>query len=218
MEHPVVVRRLECVGYLAAWREMQVFNETRGPATTDEIWLLEHPPVFTVGLKGKGRELNNPLGIPLVHSDRGGDVTYHGPGQRLVYVLMDLQRRRWSVRQLVSNLEQAVIDLLAEFDTPGKRRAGAPGVYVGQKKLAALGLRIRSGCSYHGLALNVNMDLAPFTFIDPCGYPGLEVTQLADIGIATNLQQADRLLLPHLLRNLEYMPPVNTVALADAPA
>lgn len=218
MEYPVVVRRLGCVGYLTAWREMRAFNETRGPGTTDEIWLLEHPPVFTVGLKGKGRELTNPQGIPFVHSDRGGDVSYHGPGQRLVYVLMDLQRRRWGVKQLVSNLEQAVIDLLAEFDTPGERRTGAPGVYVGQKKLAALGLRIRGGRSYHGLALNVNMDLAPFTFIDPCGYPGLEVTQLADTGIATSVQQADRLLLPHLLRNLEYMPPVDAAALAEVPA
>jgi lipoyl(octanoyl) transferase len=218
MKHPVIVRRLGCVGYLAAWREMTAFNETRDPATTDEIWLLEHSPVFTVGLKGKGRQLSNPQGIPFVHSDRGGDVTYHGPGQRLVYVLMDLQRRRWGVKQLVSNLEQAVIDLLAEFDSLGERRAGAPGVYVAQKKLAALGLRIRGGRSYHGLAINVNMDLAPFTYIDPCGFPGLEVTQLADVGIATSVQQTDRLLLPHLLRNLEYMPPVNTAALADAPA
>ncbi len=218
MEHPVVVRKLGCVGYLAAWREMRSLVEGRVATTTDEIWLLEHPPVFTVGLKGKGRELTNTRGMPVVHSDRGGDVTYHGPGQRVVYVLMDLHRRRWGVKQLVSNLEQAVIDLLAEFDTLAERRRGAPGVYVGGKKLAALGLRIRGGQSYHGLALNVNMDLAPFTFIDPCGYPGLEVTQLADIGIAKNVQQADRLLLPHLLRNLEYMPPVNIPVLASAPA
>ena len=218
MKYPVFLRSLGCVGYLVALRRMREFNESRTTATPDEIWLLEHPPVFTVGLKGKGRELTNIRGIPFVHSDRGGDVTYHGPGQLVIYVLTDLLRRRWGVKQLVASLEQAVIDLLSEHDVVGERRNGAPGVYVGQKKLAALGLRIRRGRTYHGLALNVNMDLVPFTFIDPCGYPDLEVTQLFETGIAADVQRGGELLLPHLLRNLEYMPPAMARTVIDAPA
>lgn len=204
MKSDVLVRNLGYVEYIDTWRAMQQFSECRDSSTTDEIWLLEHPPVYTIGLRGKGRELPNPHGIPLIHSDRGGDVTYHGPGQAVVYVLSDLRRRSWGVKQLVSGLEQAVIDLLAAHGIPGERRAGAPGVYVDHKKLAALGLRVRNGHSYHGLALNVNLDLRPFASIDPCGYQGLEVTRMLDLGIDTDVAHTNQLFLPHLLRNLQY--------------
>lgn len=211
MTQEVLVRNLGYVEYLDAWRAMQRFCDRRDPSTIDEIWLLEHPPVYTVGLRGKGRELPNPLGIPLIHSDRGGDVTYHGPGQIVAYVLADLRRRSWGVRQLVSGLEQAVIDLLAQHGIAGERRVGAPGVYVHHKKLAALGLRVRNGRSYHGLALNVNLDLRPFASIDPCGYKGLEVTRTLDLGIDADVERTNELFLPHLLRNLEYRQSHTTV-------
>jgi lipoyl(octanoyl) transferase len=204
MTREALVRNLGYVEYLDAWRAMQQFCDRRDSSTIDEIWLLEHPPVYTVGLRGRGRELPNPHGIPLIHSDRGGDVTYHGPGQLVVYVLSDLRRRNWGVRQLVSGLEQAVIELLAQHGIAGERRAGAPGVYVFHKKLAALGLRVRNGRSYHGLALNVSLDLRPFASIDPCGYKGLEVTRTLDLGIDADVARTSELFLPHLLHSLEY--------------
>jgi lipoyl(octanoyl) transferase len=216
MKQDVVVRNLGHVEYLDTWRAMQQFSDCRDPSTTDEIWLLEHPPVYTVGLRGKGRQLPNPHGIPFIHSDRGGDVTYHGPGQVVAYVLSDLRRRNWGIRQLVSALEQAVIDLLAAHGVAGERRVGAPGVYVDHKKLAALGLRVRNGRSYHGLALNVNLDLRPFASIDPCGYRGLEVTRMLDLGIDADVGRTNQLFLPHLLRNLEYRQPRNTPVRAGA--
>jgi lipoyl(octanoyl) transferase len=218
MKPDVLVRNLGYVEYLGTWRAMQQFSERRDPSTIDEIWFLEHPPVYTIGLRGKGRELPNPYGIALIHSDRGGDVTYHGPGQTVVYVLSDLRRRNWGVRRLVSGLEQAVIDLLAAHGIHGERRAGAPGVYVDRKKLAALGLRVRNGCSYHGLALNVNLDLKPFASIDPCGYPGLEVTQMLDLGIDADVARTNQLLLPHLLHNLEYRQSCDTAVSAGVRA
>lgn len=206
MEQPtcVVVRNLGSADYLATWRAMQDFTKRRGPATADEIWVLTHPPVYTIGLKGKDREFVSAGGIPFVHTDRGGDMTYHGPGQVVAYVLMDLHRRLWGVKQLVCSLEQSVIDLLAAHGICGHRRAGAPGVYVENKKIAALGLRVRHGRSYHGVALNVDMDLKPFKAIDPCGYPAMEVTQLAELGIRLNIEQTNQLLMSHLARNLEY--------------
>ncbi|MFQ5935112.1 MAG: lipoyl(octanoyl) transferase LipB [Acidiferrobacterales bacterium] len=200
----VVVRAMGYVEYTSAWRAMQDFTRSRDASTTDEIWLLEHPPVYTVGLKGKRRELAGPEGVPFVRSDRGGDITYHGPGQAIVYVLMDLQRRRWGVKQLVSSLEQTVIDLLDMHGVRGRRRVGAPGVYVENGKIAALGLRVRRGCSYHGLALNVDMDLRPFTRIDPCGYPGLAVTQLIELGVHLAVARVNQLLVAQLARNLRY--------------
>jgi lipoyl(octanoyl) transferase len=218
MTQEVLVRNLGYVEYLDAWRAMQQFCDERDSSTIDEIWLLEHPPVYTVGLRGKGRELPNPHGIPLIYSDRGGDVTYHGPGQVVAYVLADLRRRNWGVRQLVHSLEQAVIDLLAQHGIAGERRAGAPGVYVHHKKLAALGLRVRNGRSYHGLALNVNLDLRPFASIDPCGYKGLEVTRTLDLGIDADVARTNRLFLPHLLRNLGYRPSRHTTASVGVPA
>lgn len=178
------VRQLGRMEYLETWEAMRGFTMTRGPATADELWLVEHPPVYTVGLSCRDETRATIGGVPLVHSDRGGQITYHGPGQVVAYVLMDLRRRGWGVRTLVNALEQAVIELLAGYGVAAVRRAGAPGVYVDGRKIASLGLRVRQGCSYHGLSLNVAMDLAPFGRIHPCGYRGLQVTQLADLGIA----------------------------------
>ncbi len=162
---------------------MQDFTSARTPDTPDEIWLVEHPPVFTLGQAGKREHVLADLGIPVVPIDRGGQVTYHGPGQVVVYLLLDLRRRGYGVKALVNRLEQAVIDVLAERGVTAARLDGAPGVYVGGAKIAALGLRIRNGCSYHGLALNVAMDLSPYAAINPCGYAGMAVTQMRDLGI-----------------------------------
>ncbi|MHB8744016.1 MAG: lipoyl(octanoyl) transferase LipB [Sulfuricaulis sp.] len=174
-------RRPGRVDYLLAYRAMQEFTNTRTPETHDEIWLLEHPPVFTMGLKGRNGERTDIHGIPLVYTDRGGDITYHGPGQLVAYLLLDLHRLGRGAKHLVSAMEQAVIDLLSNYHVHAQRRAGAPGVYVANAKIAALGLRVRQGASYHGIAFNLDMDLTPFSYIDPCGYPGLPVTQLADL-------------------------------------
>lgn len=200
----VVVRDLGHIEYLESWRAMQAFNQHRNLSTPDELWLLTHPAVYTVGLKGKDRTFVSAHGIPFVHSDRGGDVTYHGPGQIVAYILMDLRRRSWGVKQLVHALEQSVIDLLAQHDIAGARRSGAPGVYVDGKKISALGLRVSRGLSSHGLALNIDMDLEPFSAIDPCGYPGLEATQLSALGIGLGIEQAAELLIEHLRQNLAY--------------
>lgn len=169
--------------YVPTWRAMQEFTRARSAATPDEIWLLEHPPVFTLGLAGRPEHVLDPGDIPVVKTDRGGQVTYHGPGQAVAYVLLDLRRLGLGVKELVRRLEQSAIDVLAHYDVEGVRRAGMPGVYVGEAKIAAIGLRIARGCSYHGLALNVDGDLAPFARIDPCGYPGLAATRLADHGV-----------------------------------
>jgi lipoyl(octanoyl) transferase len=176
----MIVKTLGRVDYEPAWRAMQAFTAARnGQTEEDELWLCEHPPVFTLGLAGKREHLLRDIGIPLVQTDRGGQITYHGPGQLVCYLLLDLKRRGLTVKTLVQRMEQAVIDLLAGYGVAAERRAGAPGVYVAGAKIAALGLKIRNGCSYHGLALNVAMDLTPFAAINPCGYPGLTVTQLA---------------------------------------
>ncbi|MDY6813123.1 MAG: lipoyl(octanoyl) transferase LipB [Pseudomonadota bacterium] len=174
------VRRLGLVPYEPTWRRMQAFTDTRTPATPDELWALSHPPVFTLGQQGRREHLLAPGTIPVVQIDRGGHVTYHGPGQLVIYPLLDLRRLRLGVRELVSALEQAVIDILDGYGVVARARREAPGVYVGEAKIAALGLRVRRGCSYHGLALNVAMDLEPFGRINPCGYPGLAVTQLRE--------------------------------------
>ena len=172
------LRRLGLVDYQRSWQAMRDFTEHRTADTEDECWLLQHPPVFTQGLAGRAAHLLRPGDIPLVQSDRGGQVTYHGPGQCLVYLLLDLRRRGLGVRELVSLIEQSVVSLLAGLGIVAAPRADAPGVYVAGQKIAALGLRVRRGCCYHGVALNVDMDLEPFSRIDPCGYPGLVVTQL----------------------------------------
>ena len=188
--------------YEPIWRAMQHFTAERDADTADEIWLLQHPPVFTLGLAGKPEHLLRDIGVPLVQVDRGGQITYHGPGQIVAYLLLDLNRRRLKVRELVHAMEQAIIDLLADYAIAAARRPGAPGVYVGDAKVAALGLRVRRGCSYHGLSLNVAMDLAPFAAINPCGYSGLPVTQLRDLGVADAPEAAGEKLLRHLNRVL----------------
>ena len=187
---PLTVRRMGVTGYARSYDAMRDFTARRTGDTPDELWLLEHPPVYTLGQAGKPEHLLRDNGIPVVRVDRGGQITYHGPGQVIAYVLLDLRRHGLTVKRLVGLLEQAVIDLLAAHDIAGARRAGAPGVYVDGAKVAALGLRVRGGCAYHGLALNVNMDLAPFRDINPCGYEGLAVTQLADLGIRQSTASA----------------------------
>lgn len=178
-DRPLILRRLGLVAYEPTWQAMQQFTAARGAETPDELWLCEHPPVFTLGLAGKPRHLRRDIGIPVIKTDRGGQITYHGPGQLVAYLLLDLRRRGLTVKGLVERLEQAVIDLLAEDGVFAQRRSGAPGVYVQGAKIAALGLKVKNGCCYHGLALNVAMDLTPFTAIDPCGDEGLVVTQIA---------------------------------------
>jgi lipoyl(octanoyl) transferase len=195
-----LVKRLGRVDYVPTWQAMRAFNDSRGASTRDEIWLLEHFPVYTLGLSGKREHVLDAGTIPLVKSDRGGQVTYHGPGQIVAYLLLDLRRHSFGVRELVRRMEIAVIGLLAGYYVPGERREGAPGVYVGGAKIAALGLRVRQHCCYHGLALNVDMDLQPFSGIDPCGYPGLAVTQAKDCGIHDKIDVIADRLVEHLTR------------------
>ncbi|WP_269530929.1 lipoyl(octanoyl) transferase LipB [Chitinimonas sp. BJYL2] len=182
-----VVKQLGLVEYEPTWRAMQTFTDERGTGTPDELWLLEHPPVFTQGQAGKPEHVLQLSNIPIVPIDRGGQVTYHGPGQLVVYLLVDLSRRKLGVREFVRRIEQAIIELLADFNIAAYGKVDAPGVYVQrdgvEAKIASLGLRIRNGKSYHGLALNVAMDLTPFGYINPCGYAGLAVTQLSDFGL-----------------------------------
>ena len=196
---PLQSRHLGIVEYETTWQAMRTFTESRDVDTVDELWFLEHSPVFTLGQASHPEHLKNPQSIPTVHTDRGGQVTYHGPGQLVVYVLMDLNRRRIGVRRLVTILEGAVIALVSEVGIEADRKPGAPGVYVAGQKLAALGLRVRRGCCYHGLSLNVEMDLSPFTRINPCGYPGLRVTQLRDLGISWPMAEAVSRLQGHLM-------------------
>jgi len=175
------VRHLGKVDYQNTWQKMQDFTNTRQADTDDELWFLQHPPVYTLGKNGKAEHVLKPSDIPVVNSDRGGQVTYHGPGQIVVYTMLDLNRLNIGVRQLVTVLEQTVIDLLASYGIDSSANPDAPGVYVNNAKIAALGLRVRKGCSFHGLALNVDMDIEPFTRINPCGFEGLEVTQLKNL-------------------------------------
>ncbi len=200
----VYIRHLGLVDYQESLRAMQDFTSRRTPDTEDEIWLLQHPPVYTLGLKKRNAQCSDLQGVPVVHSDRGGDISYHGPGQLIAYVLMDLRRRSWGVKTLVGALEQSVIDLLSMYDIGAQRRPGTPGVYVGDKKIAALGLRVRQGASYHGLSLNVDMDLTPYTRIDPCGYPGLSVTQLVALGIGADIERLSEALIRQLMYQLDY--------------
>ena len=197
------VRRLGRVEYEPTWRAMQEFTATRTAETPDELWIVEHPPVYTLGQAGKPEHILEDVGIPVVRIDRGGQVTYHGPGQVVIYLLLDLARLKIKVRELVTTIEQGVIDFLAAQYVVAERRAGAPGVYVGDAKIAALGLKIKNGCSYHGLSLNVDMDLSPFTAINPCGYAGLKVTQTRDLGIPLTAHEAGEQLSQHLLQQLD---------------
>lgn len=203
MNPPLLIRRLGRVDYEPTWRAMQEFTAARGAVTPDELWLVEHPQVFTLGQAGRREHLLRDIGVPVVAIDRGGQVTYHGPGQAVVYVLLDLRRRGYGVKELVRRLEQAVIDLLAVNGVRGSRLDGAPGVYVAlgdgrPAKIAALGLRVRNGCTYHGLALNVDLDLAPFAAINPCGHAGMPVTRLKDLGVGLDVETASLALARHL--------------------
>ena len=194
----IVVKALGRVAYQPTWEAMRTFTRTRDDSTTDELWLLEHPPVYTVGQGAALPPVTN--GIPVVKTDRGGDITYHGPGQVVLYTLIDLARRSVKVKRFVWLLEQAVIDLVGGR---AERKAGAPGAYVDGAKIAALGIRVVRGRAYHGLALNVDMDLAPFAAIDPCGYPGLRVTQMKDLGSSESPQAAGIRLAELLTRSLD---------------
>lgn len=206
----MLVRELGRVDYLPTWQAMQQFTATRNPQTPDECWLLEHPPVYTQGLAGRPEHLIQATDIPVVHIDRGGQITYHGPGQAVVYVLIDLTRRNLKVRELVWTLEEALIRMLAKQGVVAERRAGAPGVYTGGAKIAALGLKISRGCSYHGLALNVDMDLAPYAAINPCGYEGLRVTSLREQGSVIDWQTAGRAVIAELRQLLNVTTPTQT--------
>jgi len=177
------------VDYLPTWQAMQRFTDTRGADVDDELWLLQHPPVFTLGMAADPSHVLAAGDIPVVRTDRGGQVTYHGPGQLVLYALLDLRRNGLGVRDLVMRLEQAVIELVGAHGVHAEGRRDAPGVYVGGRKLASVGMRIRRGASYHGLALNVDMDLSPFARINPCGMAGMQVTQLADLGVPGNVDE-----------------------------
>jgi len=198
-ESTVVVRSLGRVEYEPTWRAMQAFTAQRSDDTPDEIWLLEHPPVYTQGQAGKPEHLIAATEIPVVPIDRGGQITYHGPGQIVAYVLVDLRRRGYGIRELVTRMEQAVIDLLNMHGVVASRLNGAPGVYVDGAKIAALGLRVKRGCTYHGLALNVDMDLQPFAAINPCGYAGMPVTQCREL----NIRESPQTLAPALAAALQ---------------
>lgn len=199
------LRDLGRVEYLPTWRAMRAFTDARTAATRDEIWFLEHPPVFTLGQAAKPEHILAPGNIPVIQTDRGGQVTYHGPGQLVVYPLVDLRRLHLGVRALVSAIESSIVQTLQDFGITAQSRPSAPGVYTGDgRKLASLGLRVRRGCTYHGLAFNVAMDLEPFDRINPCGYAGLKMTQVRDLGGPGDLAEIAAHLKPHLLKALGY--------------
>jgi len=197
-----VIRARGRLDYVPAWHEMQAFNRARTAETPDEIWLVEHPPVFTLGLAGRAEHVLTPGDIPVVKTDRGGQVTYHGPGQAVAYVMLDLRRLGIGAKELVRRLEASAIEVLGGYGLRGHRRDGMPGVYVDDAKICAIGLRISRGCSYHGLAMNVDLDLAPFSRIDPCGYPGLAATRLADLGVGDKIDAVQHRLGETLARTL----------------
>jgi lipoyl(octanoyl) transferase len=202
----IAIRALGMSDYERCWRAMQAFTDARTPQTDDEIWLTEHAPIYTLGLAGRRLHLLRDNGIPAIKIDRGGQITYHGPGQLVAYVLIDLRRRGLGVRDMVRRLEAAVVEWLRTHGIAAYGKPSAPGVYVareaGEAKIAALGLKVRNGCTYHGLSVNVAMDLAPFADIDPCGFPGLAVTQLADFGIARTVNAAGAELAPVIAAQL----------------
>jgi lipoyl(octanoyl) transferase len=198
-----VIKHLGMADYFSTWHAMRAFTSSRGVTNPDEIWLLQHPPVYTLGLAGKPEHLlRDDTTIPLINVDRGGQITYHGPGQLIVYLMLDLRRMDIGVKELVRRMEQSVIDLLADYGIAAARRVDAPGVYVDGAKIAALGLRVKNNRSYHGLALNCDMDLAPFAAINPCGFPGLAVTQLRDLGVREAIDEVGEKLLAHLRAHL----------------
>lgn len=204
MKHKVYIRQFNEIPYLSAWQSMQEFTNNRDEKTIDELWFLEHPAVFTQGLAGKPEHILNPGSIPVIQTDRGGQVTYHGPGQMIVYFLMDIRRKNLGIRSFVSKIEQAVIDLLADHQILATANLCAPGVYIQGDKIASIGLRIRKGASYHGLSFNIEMDLSPFQCINPCGMRDLRVVQLKDFVNHLNKNEIKNKLITHLCRHLGY--------------
>jgi lipoyl(octanoyl) transferase len=213
MNRSLFVKQLGRQPYEPVWRAMQAFTDARGPETPDELWMVEHDPVFTLGQAGRWEHVIVPGEIPVVPVDRGGQVTYHGPGQIVAYPMLDLRRLGIGVRELVNRIEQAVIDTLETWNIVATRRDGAPGVYVGDAKVAALGLRVRRGCTFHGLAFNVAMDLEPFNRINPCGYEGLRVTQVLDLGGPGSLAAVEAVLIGELALKFGLLP----VSAAETP-
>nr|WP_158118527.1 lipoyl(octanoyl) transferase LipB [Vibrio cidicii] len=204
MHNQLVVKRLGRQDYSPVWQAMHQFTDQRSEETRDEVWLVEHNPVFTQGQAGKAEHLLNTGDIPVVQSDRGGQVTYHGPGQLVVYFLINLRRKKLGVRDLVTTIEHLVINTLKAYNIDSAARPDAPGVYVDGKKICSLGLRIRKGCSFHGLALNVNMDLSPFLRINPCGYQGMEMVQVSELGGPNELATIEQQLIKELVNLLGY--------------
>lgn len=205
---PLLIRHLGQQAYEPIWKQMQERTLARNEHSQDEIWLLQHPPVYTLGLNGKRHHLIHDNAIPIIPIDRGGQVTYHGPGQSVAYLLCDIERMGIGANDFVNRLEQSLIDLIADYSIKANRIPGAPGVYVDGRKIAALGLRIKRGRTYHGLSLNIDMDLGPFKDINPCGYPDLEVTQLKDLGVSEGIDTINKQLIKHLQINLGYNEPM----------
>jgi lipoyl(octanoyl) transferase len=208
------LRRLGLAGYEPVWRDMQSFTDSRDENTGDELWLVQHPPVFTQGQAGKAEHVLAPGGIPVIQVDRGGQVTYHGPGQIVAYPLLDIRRKGLGVREFVNRIEAAIIAVLAHYGVKGERIAGAPGIYVNGEKVASLGLRVRRGCTFHGLAFNVDMDLEPFQRINPCGYAGLQVTQLSALAPVA-IQEVEDRLVDSLAQQLGYSEVNETINFQD---
>ncbi|WP_418641994.1 lipoyl(octanoyl) transferase LipB [Vibrio chaetopteri] len=204
MENQLVVRKLGRKDYEPVWKAMHDFTDNRTDDTRDEVWLVEHNPVFTQGQAGKEEHLLNTGDIPVIQSDRGGQVTYHGPGQLVAYFLINLRRKKLGVRELVTHIENLVINTLNAYDIESAARPDAPGVYVDGKKVCSLGLRIRKGCSFHGLALNINMDLSPFLRINPCGYAGMEMVQVSQLGGPKEVSTVEDQMIKALLEILDY--------------
>lgn len=204
MHNQLIVKKLGRQDYEPVWKAMHDFTDTRDENSVDEIWLVEHNPVFTQGQAGKAEHVLNPGDIPIVQSDRGGQVTYHGPGQLVVYFLINIRRKKFGVRDLVTHIENLVINTLKAYNINSAARPDAPGVYVDGKKICSLGLRIRKGCSFHGLALNVNMDLSPFLRINPCGYEGMEMVQVSQFGGPESLEPVEQQLIQELVALLDY--------------
>lgn len=204
MSVSVVVHDLGLCDYQKTWENMRAFTDSRTEKTPDEIWILQHPPVFTQGLAGKPEHLLNPNGIPVVQTDRGGQITYHGPGQLIVYTLIDLRRKQLHARSLVTLLEKSVIDLLSQLSISAQSKCDAPGVYVNNEKICSIGLRIRNGCSYHGIALNVDMDLTPFSYINPCGFKNMKMTQVKSLSPQSTLNEIKHAIVIAIQKNFKY--------------
>lgn len=200
----IIIRDLGIQPYASTWEKMRTFTDNRTEKTTDELWVLEHPPVFTQGLAGKKEHILNPHNIPVIQTDRGGQVTYHGPGQLVIYPLIDVKRKNLHARQLVSLLENSVIDLLKQYHVEAYSECKAPGVYVDGKKICSIGLRLRKGGSYHGIALNVDMDLTPFSYINPCGYAGMQMTQIKALAATTTINEAKTALIDSILLHFNF--------------